>query len=225
MKEPDVKRVIAFVDGQNLFHSAMKAFGYNYPNYDVKALSEAICKLHDWKLKHVRFYTGVPDLRDNAYWHTFWSIKIPKMKMNGIWTFKRKVRYSENTIEKLDGSTEVQITRQEKGVDVRIAIDMIRLALKDEYDTALIFSEDQDFSEVVDEIRSISHERPRWIGVVCAFPKRKVWNKKKNDYVYTRGINNTTWYRIEKELYTRCLDPYNYRSKIHSMSGQTKLSI
>ncbi len=32
--EPPVKRAIAFVDGQNLFHAARKAFGYTYPNYD-----------------------------------------------------------------------------------------------------------------------------------------------------------------------------------------------
>ena len=30
--EPGVKRTIAFVDGQNLFHAAREAFGYTYPN-------------------------------------------------------------------------------------------------------------------------------------------------------------------------------------------------
>ena len=28
-------KVIAFIDGQNLFHSAKDAFGYKFPNYDV----------------------------------------------------------------------------------------------------------------------------------------------------------------------------------------------
>lgn len=31
--EPQVKRTIAFFDGQNLFHAAKEAFGYPYPNY------------------------------------------------------------------------------------------------------------------------------------------------------------------------------------------------
>jgi hypothetical protein len=30
--EPPIKRVTAFVDGQNLFHAAREAFGYSYPN-------------------------------------------------------------------------------------------------------------------------------------------------------------------------------------------------
>ena len=42
--EPQVKRTVAFIDGQNLFHSARSAFGYNYPNYDVTALAQALCQ-------------------------------------------------------------------------------------------------------------------------------------------------------------------------------------
>ena len=41
--EPKEKRTIVFVDGQNLFHAAKEAFGYNHPNYNVKALSQRIC--------------------------------------------------------------------------------------------------------------------------------------------------------------------------------------
>jgi hypothetical protein len=30
--EPTVKRAVAFIDGQNLFHAVREAFGYTYPN-------------------------------------------------------------------------------------------------------------------------------------------------------------------------------------------------
>ena len=30
--EPLIKRAVAFLDGQNLFHAASEAFGYTYPN-------------------------------------------------------------------------------------------------------------------------------------------------------------------------------------------------
>ena len=43
MLEPVVKRAIAFVDGQNLFHAAREAFGSHYPDYDPVALSKTIC--------------------------------------------------------------------------------------------------------------------------------------------------------------------------------------
>ncbi len=67
--EPATKRAVAFVDGQNLFHAAREAFGYSYPNYDVLALSHALCAEQDWKLVQARFYTGIPAPSDNMFWH------------------------------------------------------------------------------------------------------------------------------------------------------------
>ena len=66
-KEPSDKRTIAFIDGQNLFHAAKESFGYNYPNYDPRALAEIACKNNGWELTEVRFYTGVPDPGDNPF--------------------------------------------------------------------------------------------------------------------------------------------------------------
>ncbi len=56
--EPAVKRTIAFVDGQNLFHNVRSIFGYTYPNYDVQKLAEAVCVARGWTLARVQFYTG-----------------------------------------------------------------------------------------------------------------------------------------------------------------------
>jgi len=53
--DPSIKRAITFIDGQNLFYAAKDAFGYPYPNYDVVALSEAVCRLRGWQLQQVRF--------------------------------------------------------------------------------------------------------------------------------------------------------------------------
>ena len=46
--------------------------------------------------------------------------------------------------------------------DLRIAIDVIRLAHTNVYDLALIFCRDQDFSEVADEVKLISKSTNRW---------------------------------------------------------------
>jgi hypothetical protein len=67
--EPAVKRTIAFVDGQNLFHAAKEAFGYEHP----------------------------------------------------------------------------------KGIDVRLALDILGLGHRNSYDVALVFGQDQDLSEVADD--------------------------------------------------------------------------
>ncbi|MEW6743900.1 MAG: hypothetical protein AB1486_14190 [Planctomycetota bacterium] len=37
--EPTIKRAVAFFDGQNLYHASREAFGYTFPNYDVKVVS------------------------------------------------------------------------------------------------------------------------------------------------------------------------------------------
>jgi len=74
--EPAVKRTIAFVDGQNLFHNCRNAFGYTYPNFDVQKLAQAVCAAQGWTLERVQFYTGVPSSADNAFWHGFWANKL-----------------------------------------------------------------------------------------------------------------------------------------------------
>ena len=53
--EPALKRVVALVDGQNLFVAARKAFGYTYPNYDFPALAAAVCAANGWQLDQARF--------------------------------------------------------------------------------------------------------------------------------------------------------------------------
>ena len=85
--EPGVKHVIAFVDGQNLFHAAKKAFGSRFPNYNPKVLAERICADHGWTLSQTFFYTGIPDRTDNAFWNHFWTAKLAVMGTRGIEPF------------------------------------------------------------------------------------------------------------------------------------------
>jgi uncharacterized LabA/DUF88 family protein len=204
--EPAIKRAVAFVDGQNLFYAAKNAFGYTYPNYDVSALATAICQKQNWHLSEVRFYTGVPDATDNAGWSLFWTSKLARMGRQGIHIFTRKLRYRNQTVKLPDGNTHTFLVGQEKGVDVRIAVDIVSLAYHKAYDVALIFSQDQDLSEVADEIHTIAKEQIRWIKIACAFPFSPVTTNR-------RGINNTDWIKIDRKLYDSCLDPQDYRSK------------
>ena len=75
---------MVFVDGQNLFHSARVAFGYNHPNYDVSALALRLCGRYRWRLVQTRFYTGVPDETDNVFWHRFWEGKLRAIGRQGV---------------------------------------------------------------------------------------------------------------------------------------------
>jgi len=91
------------------------------------------------------------------------------------------------------------IISREKGIDLRMALDIVRLARTRTYDVALLFTQDQDFSEVAREVRSISLEQDRWIKVACAFPVSPTSRNR-------RGIDGSDWIRIPRDLYDACLD-------------------
>ena len=77
--EPKIKRLVAFVDGQALFHASREAFGYTYPNYDVTKIVQVVADLKGWQPVKTYFYTGVPDMVESAVWHGFWSAKLAVM--------------------------------------------------------------------------------------------------------------------------------------------------
>jgi uncharacterized LabA/DUF88 family protein len=203
--EPAIIRAVAFIDGQNLFHSAKQAFGYNFPNYNVRKLAEHICELNNWHLTAVRFYTGIPDEADKPFWHHFWAAKGAQMGRDGVKVFTRALRYRTKKVRLPDGSEFPFLDGDEKGIDVRISLDIIRMALKQEFDIALLFSRDQDMSEVADEIRIISQEQGRWIKIASAYPFSPA--------LRFRGIDKTDWIKIDRAMYDRCLDPRDYRPK------------
>ena len=129
--EPAVRRAVAFVDAQNLFHAAREAFGCRHPNF---------------------------------------------------------------------------LVGQEKGIDIRLALDVVRLAHQRDYDVALVLSQDQDLSEVADELRVIAREQQRWIKIASAYPSSPTSRN-------TRGINKTDWILIDRALYESCIDLRDYRPK------------
>jgi uncharacterized LabA/DUF88 family protein len=203
--EPARKKTFTFFDGQNLFYAAKEAFGYTYPNYDPLALAQAVCKARGWDLVQTRFYTGIPDRKDDLKWNFFWTKKLASMGKRGIIAFSRSLRYRNQTI-KCPTGTITALVGQEKGVDVRLALDVVRAAMRRDYDVALIFSQDQDLSEAAAEIREIARLQGRWLKIACAFPLSPTSRN-------TRGIDKTDWIIIDRALYDACLDPNDYRPK------------
>ncbi|MGZ5495030.1 MAG: NYN domain-containing protein [Thermoanaerobaculia bacterium] len=202
------KRTVAFVDGQNLFHASRESFGYTYPNYDAPALAAAICAVRGWDLIGTRFYTGVPDPSDDAFWNHFWSGKLAVMgRQPGVHVFSRALRYRNQVVTLPDGTQFTFLKGEEKGIDVRIAVDVIRNGPqagvrrrcrvqpgprplgggnRSSFDLAGAGSVDQD--------------RIRF----SAFPLSPTTRNR-------RGINNTEWIPIERATYDACLDLRNYR--------------
>jgi uncharacterized LabA/DUF88 family protein len=205
-EEPAIKRTIAFVDGQNLFHAAKDAFGYTFPNYDALKLCQEICNQQGWNLTKACFYTGVPDKSVDEKWYYFWRNKMGAMGRQGVQVFSRPLVYRPETIALPDGSQKSVLISREKGVDIRLALDVIRFTLRKDLDAALIFSQDQDLTEVADEIRDIAKSQNRWIKIASAYPESPAYKNK-------RGIDTTDWIPFDKALYDACIDPKKYFPK------------
>ena len=204
--EPPHKHAFAFIDGQNLFYAAKQAFGYSYPNYDPLLLAKGVAKQRGWQLVETYFYTGLPEVKDSAFWNHFWTAKLAVMGTRGIKTFSRHLKYRNQTVRLAAGATTTVLVGQEKGIDVRLALDVVRFARENKYDVGLIFSQDQDLSEVATEVRNIGRDRNRWIKLACAYPISPTTLNK-------RGISGTDWVQIDRATYDTCLDPNDYRPK------------
>jgi len=226
------KRAIAFIDGQNLYHGAREAFGYNFPNFNPKALAQAVCTQQSWTLGSVRFYTGVPEHRDDPFWNGFWAKKKLAMSRAGVFVFTRALRYRDAEVllqngrllmpdgtpvdsgrlfdlqgRELPPGARICVRRgEEKGIDVRLALDAIHCTRNRLCDVVLIFSQDQDLSELAVEIKAIASDQRRPIEVASAFPCSA-------NSPNQRGIDKTTWLRIDQATYDPCIDPVDYRPK------------
>ena len=126
------------------------------------------------------------------------------MGQTGIKVTTRPLRYRNKSVRLPDGTEHTFLAAEEKGIDVRIALDDIAGARNRTYDVGIIFSQDQDLAEVASEIRTIAKEQDRWVKIACAFPDSPTARNR-------RGINNTDWVRIGRAMYDRCIDPRDYR--------------
>ncbi|HLK59828.1 MAG TPA: NYN domain-containing protein [Chthonomonadaceae bacterium] len=203
--EPAIKRTIAFIDGQNLYHNVRTAFGYNHPNYDVYKLAQAVCTARGWQLDRVQFYTGIPSAQDNPFWHSFWTKKLAALGRNpNVIIYNHPLVYRNKTIEVPGFGTHTFLSGEEKGIDVRLALDVLDAAHREQFDVALIFSQDQDLSELAAIIRLVIGLQKRWIKIACAFPDSPTATNR-------RGINGTDWCPFDQATYDACIDPRDYR--------------
>lgn len=197
---------MAFIDGQNLYQHAKDAFGHHHPNYDPAKLHQAVCAEHGWTPTLVRFYTGIPDTNRDPMWGGYWNSRILALKRSRVHVTTRKLRYREERVIGPTGEEEVVVTPQEKGVDVRLALDLVKCARKRQFNVAVLFSQDQDLAEVVDEVKEIATEQDRPITICCPFPYGPAATSK-------RGVDRTQWFRMSREFYDACLDPNDYRPR------------
>ncbi len=191
--------VIVFFDGQNIYRSAKDAWHipydettrkYTWPCYDVRTLSEKLTIPNANRcLTQIRFYTGVPSTTQNIHWHDFWINKLQFLRSRDIEVYKGRINESG----------------QEKGVDVKITIDLIHLTFKKQFDIAIIVSQDRDFEPAVKLSKEIAAEQNRYINFESHYIIGNLRSSK-------RGIPGTIWKPIDKNTFDACYDTNEYRN-------------
>jgi uncharacterized LabA/DUF88 family protein len=220
-------RAYVFFDGQNLFHDAEREFDVPHPDFDPFKLANLVCSRRGWDLRHVRFYTGVPTEQQNRTWSVFWANKGAAMKRLGIEVVTRKLNYKtvsiklydqvkiylpdgseypgrlhfDNLAEAPDGVILEATTFTEKGIDVRLAVDMIRFFREGQYDVSLVFSRDKDLAEAVDEVKRLATTARSSITLASAFPSKDGTGA---------GIPGTIHIPLSQADYDSCRDSRNY---------------
>ncbi|MDP2620334.1 MAG: NYN domain-containing protein [Hyphomicrobiales bacterium] len=195
---------MAFIDGQNLYQHAKDAFGHHHPNYNPIKLHNAVCAAKGWMPNLVRFYTGIPSAAESPMWAGYWAKRLLYMKRAGVYVTTRPLRYRTKSVIDESGNETSITTPQEKGIDIRLALDMVSTARTRQWHVAVIYSQDQDLAEVVTEVQQIAKEQNRWIRICCAFPYGPNATSK-------RGIDKTDWFKMDRDFYDACIDPTDYR--------------
>lgn len=162
---PKPTRVVLFIDGQNLYNRCKDHFGW--PWADPILLGEALVRADQAKygadshvLSGVRFYTGIHDPNRRPVDHGKMQRRLQAYEARGIYTVAVPVAYKRQGL---------RWRAREKGVDVRIAIDLLRLAQKGLYDVAIVVSEDSDLNEAIRDVYEL-RDYERWIAVENALP-------------------------------------------------------
>lgn len=211
---PSPLRVIVFIDGQNFYNDCKRIFGKGETHPHL--LAKELCSPpygKDRKLVQVRFYTGIHVPNRNPQMHSYMTRRIEAMKRQGVQVFTRPLKYSKECVE--DRNTPgsyIHIWKgREKGVDVKLALDLVMMAIEDKYDVAVIVSTDTDLDEAVEEVIFLRNKLYKWIAVenaVCVGPvdpvtgKRPPFKKLKNagrliyidDSVFSKIVDNTNYY-------------------------------
>ncbi|MEK6933824.1 MAG: NYN domain-containing protein [Nanoarchaeota archaeon] len=213
-----MKKAIVFVDANNWYHNVKKFFRPG--EISIKKVAELICSNLKFSLKEVRWYASIPDISDSEKVYYDHMRFLAELEKEGIKVITRKLQRLSNkeilkkkreTIDSLDLCSNCKplveasfldlsdINRKEKGIDVWIAIDMVKKSVVDEdCDVCILVSGDTDFVPAVNLVKQAGKE------VLSAF----------TPFGYSNELrNSTSYFIIRKETLTKCFRDYESKKK------------
>jgi len=174
------ERINIFIDGGNFYHLVLKKLNTTELNFDFDRFANFIANGREIVKMGKRFYIGTVKEREGDQRSKEAMSKqtalFTKLKNSGweLKTSKLKIRIEEVTIDDRvvdyerileKGIKKLQYEKlREKGIDVKIATDLIVGAIDNKYDVAVIISSDTDLVPAIDWIRNRTKKRVEYIG-------------------------------------------------------------
>lgn len=167
MAEIKKERVAIFIDGSNFYHGLKACIGNT--KVDFSKFSQLLCGGRE--LVRAYYYNApvnqqaFPDIYKDQQ-RFFGSLKtVPYFVLKLGRLEKRTIKVDKEALIKTFGEDtakiilekwgEVITTYVEKGVDIDLATDMLRLAYNNAYDTAIIVTADGDFVSAVKGVKDM----------------------------------------------------------------------
>ena len=133
-----MKRVMIFIDGSNFYHALKAKIGSAHVDF-----AHLVTKLvgPDRELARVYYYNAPVNAQEVPEQHR---------RQQAFFGALKRIPYFEVKLGRLVRRASGM---QEKGVDVRLATDMVAMGLRDRYDVAVLVSGDGDFADAVQVVK------------------------------------------------------------------------
>ena len=175
-----MERVSILIDGSNFYHLVLKRLGLKEAQFDFDKFAIFLANGRLISDMGKRFYIGTirekeGDIKTKEAMakqtsffamlkNSHWEIKTSKLK-----TRKEEIIIDDRVVgyEKLLklGIKKIEFERlREKGIDVKLATDLIVGAIDNQYDTAIIVSSDSDLIPAIDWVRHRNKKKVEYIG-------------------------------------------------------------
>ncbi|NQU99235.1 MAG: NYN domain-containing protein [Parcubacteria group bacterium] len=162
-------RVCILIDGSNFYHLVLKKLGLKETQFDFEKFAGFLANGREISDTGKRFYTGTVsekegDIRTKKAMakqtslftvlkNNHWEIKTSKLR-----TRKERIPIDDRVVNykkflKFGIKKIIYERLREKGIDVKLATDLIVGAVDNQYDTAILVSSDSDLNPAIDWVR------------------------------------------------------------------------
>lgn len=190
------KRTIVYIDGFNLYYSCLKKTSYKW--LDLKVLfSKLLDSSHE--IKKIKYYTAhISSRNDNdqsqlrqKYYLQALESHTPEIEIH----YGHYLTHSVNAKVVNPPPPFIKVFKtEEKGSDVNLALHVLNDAWKNEYDCAVIVSNDSDLTEA---LKLVKNQHNKMLGII--FPNTDHKRKPSRELVQYANFIKPIRHNILKE--------------------------